>query len=638
MVATLAKPMQQQTNPPQIALQKAHQRIHELEQQATRSEEISETQKAIIASLQHENHWYQELFDNRTLSGTRMRIIAKTTPREIKMGLVDQVEEKKVYLPALAEEVGVSDKTLSKELRTIAKETGAYTYRREDEENAAGLPVSRVILGYCTPLASPAQIELAPRGHGGKRVKRCAQCGSDQIVERKQTQCTCCGSIIDGAWKPVNDMDSTGGQDDPSESIEEEDPIHAHHRIYVEAEAQRTPEEKQAIEERNRREWDSTHSEEEGTEITPHGHIDTDPMGSDEISKLPPITNPITHPQTENRDSLPTDKMTVGESVLTTWLEKQIGNTVQKLIVATGKREAGQKYVSLSFDHQVNIARYLAGDPEFQYGSALADEQGNTFFLEWDIDEQPDIYEQRTTIQTQLAHAGVATLCFLRANNRAHILAHFSEKIDAEAGKAYCLTACPLLEKIPECYPTGAKHNGRIGWPLYQRIGDQVIECMVEAMSPANPGHLYACKGVRSDPDRLAVLVRRCVTKASLVPARVEQPTKVSMVGGLLDKPLPKITFEGDLIEEFNRSHTWDDIADLCGGWSSRGYFKAVWRGERTASVKPDADERYCCDYGNHGSFPKKLDMYGVYCLVKDIDPAADLREQRAALRQGVAA
>src|SRR6266852_9352898 len=107
MVATLAKPMQQQTNPPQIALQKAHQRIHELEQQATRSEEISETQKAIIASLQHENHWYQELFDNRTLSGTRMRIIAKTTPREIKMGLVDQVEEKKVYLPALAEEVGV---------------------------------------------------------------------------------------------------------------------------------------------------------------------------------------------------------------------------------------------------------------------------------------------------------------------------------------------------------------------------------------------------------------------------------------------------------------------------------------------------------------------------------------------------
>ena len=55
--------------------------------------------------------------------------------------------------------------------------------------------------------------------------------------------------------------------------------------------------------------------------------------------------------------------------------------------------------------------------------------------------------------------------------------------------------------------------------------------------------------------------------------------------------------------------------------------------GERTPSVKPDLDERYCCDYGDGY---RKYDKYGIWCKVKGIDPHDDLNERRAKLREAV--
>lgn len=127
------------------------------------------------------------------------------------------------------------------------------------------------------------------------------------------------------------------------------------------------------------------------------------------------------------------------------------------------------------------------------------------------------------------------------------------------------------------------------------------------------------------------------MTKSVLVPARKVEETQ-PQARRLLEKPSPRAAWEEDLIEAFNRSRSWNEIAALCGGWSSRGYFKAIWRCERTASVKPDADGRYACDYGNHGNFPKKLDKFGRYCLIMNIDPVADLKTQRAAMREAVSA
>ena len=82
---------------------------------------------------------------------------------------------------------------------------------------------------------------------------------------------------------------------------------------------------------------------------------------------------------------------------------------------------------------------------------------------------------------------------------------------------------------------------------------------------------------------------------------------------------------------------TWEEVVALCGGFTREGKFKAVWRGERTASVAIDADEAYACDYGRTGTaFPKKLDKYEVWCLAQGGGEFKrfDLAKRIAAYRQ----
>ena len=62
--------------------------------------------------------------------------------------------------------------------------------------------------------------------------------------------------------------------------------------------------------------------------------------------------------------------------------------------------------------------------------------------------------------------------------------------------------------------------------------------------------------------------------------------------------------------------------------------FAATWRGERTPSVALDRSGEYATDYGQNGSFPKKLDAYELYCLLNNIEKKTDLAERCAQLRR----
>ncbi len=349
------------------------------------------------------------------------------------------------------------------------------------------------------------------------------------------------------------------------------------------------------------------------------------------------LTNPITATQAEK--GLQPEKPFDDRAFLTAWLGKRIGEHIpgeKRIVKATGNLEDSKKYFYEEEDYTPDIARYLAGDPEHIYGSRMYGADGSTSVVTYDFDDkQPEHDRNHVEYMTRLAQTGIASLYFKRRPGRGHLEIHFTRPVDALAAHQWMSSIVPELAKV-ECFPIVGKQA--VSWPLYQRIGNVVTECEIEAMSPADPGRFFGCKGVKSDPGRLAELVRRCVTKRVLVPARKVEETQ-PYAGGLLAKSLPRSAWEDDLIEAFNRSHSWNEIATMCGGWSSRGYFKAVWRGERTASVKPDGpDSPYACDYGNHGNFPKKLDKYGCYCLIMNIDPATDLKAQRAAMRKAVAA
>jgi len=326
-------------------------------------------------------------------------------------------------------------------------------------------------------------------------------------------------------------------------------------------------------------------------------------------------------------------------ATLSAELQKRLG---ERIICATGKLVQNQKYYTQPEGYIPDMAAYLRGDPEHIYGSRLLLSTGLSWLIEYDFDDkQPEHDEHHKIYMRRLADAGIASLYSVRRDKRGHLAIPFTVPVDPQAAYAWVNSIVPELATVNECYPVNGvedKRNEPLSWPFYQRIGSQVTECKVEVMYPAAPGHLYASKGIVSEPEKLAGLLRRCVTDASLVPARKVEETQ-RYAGGLLEKPLPRSAWEDDLIDAFNRSHSWDWIADMCGGFSRTGHFKAVWRGERTASVKPDGpDSRYACDYGNHGSYPKKVDRYGAYCLIKGINEHDDLKARREAMRKVVAA
>ncbi len=326
-------------------------------------------------------------------------------------------------------------------------------------------------------------------------------------------------------------------------------------------------------------------------------------------------------------------------ATLTAWLEKRIG---ERIICATGKLVQNQKYYTQPEGYLPDMAAYLRGDPEHVYGSRLLLSTGLSWLIEYDFDDtQPEHDQHHKQYMRRLADAGIASFYAARRPGRGHLGLPFSGPIDPQAAYAWANSIVPEMVTVNECYPVNGvedKRNEPLSWPFYQRIGSQVTECKIEVMYPAAPGHLYSSKGIVSEPEKLAELIRRCVTDASLVPARKVEEVQ-PYAGRLLEKPLPRSAWEDDLIEAFNRSHSWSFIADLCGGWSRTGHFRAIWRCERTASVKPDGDDsRYCCDYGNHGNFPKKLDKYGAYCLIMNIDQVADLKAQRVRMREAVPA
>lgn len=595
----------------------------------THNQEIIESQKRIINSLRNEVRWYKGLISNPVLDEVDMRLLANNVPEEVKMGLVVEVPERKVFLPELGKQAHTSAKTASRHLRVLAKETGAFSYRTEKDEKTGN---DRVLLAPLPPSRTPDALDRARAQRGGsiwedgKRIKRCKDCGSANLVKASQIVCGDCGaSQGEKTYKPVNDTHSQYDRESQADDDSREEATDPDSHI------------------------DTDPSEVEA----PDSHIDCEPS-NDEISNCPPITNPITGTQNDvtNSDSGADSHIDSGgrndwTATLTTWLEKRIGHG--RIIRATGKLEQNMKYFYQPEGYTPDIAAYLAGKLPHIYGSRPAWPDGTTYLLGFDCDT-PELDSQHRAWQAQLAEAGIPSVYWNRRLGRGHLEIYTNQAVDRKAFYAWVISVCPGLAAIPEAFPVGSDQNtGGVdrsnfgySWPLYQRIGDRVTECSVEAMSPARLDKVYECKGVQSDPERLAQIVTRCVTKASLVPPLPvkECSTQQAQGGGLLDKKAAYVFsyYEVDLTDDFNRSHSWDEVASWCGGWSKTGHFKAVWRGERTASVKPDRDGRKAHDYGKTGNFPADLDQYEIYCLVNGLDKHADLNERRAAMRQGVAA
>jgi hypothetical protein len=290
-----------------------------------------------------------------------------------------------------------------------------------------------------------------------------------------------------------------------------------------------------------------------------------------------------------------------------------------KIIVATGKPNHHGKYLAKPDGYVPDMRAYLRGNKDHIYGSYLSRPDGTAYVLAFDFDTKEfPLHKRHEKLLRQLAQGGAAPVYWIRQHGRGHLELYFDTPVDADAAREWCVAVCPALSLVEEVYPAAAKRNSPISWPLYQRQGAIVYPCIAKAILPEALDTVLVVSPKR-EVKRLIHLVRKAVTPASLIPPLLAKES-IRTIKQLAPQERARAKNDTDIasmvIADFNSNVTWEEIIALCGGATRNGKFLAVWRGERTPSVKVDPDGIYACDYGRTGSYPKKLDKYEAWCLI----------------------
>jgi len=629
------------SNNPQIELERAHQTI---EQQAKAITKLSEENR----KLRNRLNWRDDLD----------RVPAKVMSQNHKAALNVAVKELQSKEPSpdgwiqlentdsLAEDSGMATKTFQKclthnnKLGTIEKKIERVYEEGTNIVLATNTYVKETEL---TPYPRRYKAE-EERNHGGTRL-RC-KCGSERIEKKVTYICTDCGECYDKKpeFQPPfdpNEPEDQFGFTDPEHKCEHEQESADDNDIHSEPEDQFgfTAQESEDVDPQDQ--FVPTENESRKPNLTPlsnnYPQDQLDPTAKDE-SNIPPMSS-----------SAPLDHANIIEE----WLNMRFGTP--RVIKATEKRTQAEKYATMPESYTPDIQAFIRGEIEHIYGSRLLDpETSLTRVLCFDVDyhdpKQPDPQwlEQAQNWLVDFRRAGVTAVYWQRGQG-GHFEIYFDQPVRPERARYWAYSICPDLEDIPECYPCQSVANKYLSWPMWQRRGYTVNSTPAHVMLPAPyEGGLQEIDP--TDHQRLAELISLAVTPAALVEEFAKQADDLAeqkreqgrgndQGGDIGIKPKPITQVGGkdlvpQVIADFNARYSWDDIAAMAGGWSDKGYFSAVWRGERTPSVKPDKDGRYVKDWGNYGSYPEKLDRYGAYCLIKGIDQKIDLAERCAELRR----
>ena len=588
------------------------QKIHLLEKQLRFRTELDAVPAEIMSQPQ------------KAALNTAVKVIEATSPGLKGRVLLNNTDD-------LAKSVGMSVKRFQKHL-TYCDEIGVLqkeTLPVRDDNGKILYTETYVTPTNSTPYPRMYEAEQA-RNHGGDRLT--CRCGSERIKKEVRYICMDCGEVhikppkFEPPVEPVEPEDQFGSMVNSEQETETPDSETTIIHSYL------VPQDQLGLTVESDRKDDLTRS----SNNYPQDQLDPTVEAKDESNKH-------THTVSSTIDA---------DTVIKDWLEKRCGS--DHIITATGKIDNPQgKYVYQEQGYQPDLDAFIAGDIAHIYGSRLLNpETGLTNVLCFEID-QAEYNDQAQDYLLALARAGAAPVYWQRQRNRGHLELYFDQPVDPEAARLWAIEICPDLEEIPEVFPCKEPQDKRkqaLSWPLYQRIGGQVYPCQAKFMLPdPHDGNLQECDP--TDKESLAQLVIDGVTPSNLIEefavvlaeckALQEQEQEKENAGwwfiGQKPKLLTSVSYDRDLVPQvmadFYAQCSWNDLATMAGGWHN-GFFKAAWRGERTASVKPDADGRYACDYGNHGNFPKKLDKYEAYCLICGIDKKTNLAERCAELRR----
>ena len=138
--------------------------------------------------------WEDELFENEQLS-TSQRLVARATRRTVLDGKAREDGMTYISMEKIARRAGISISTASRGQRDLAN-LGVIERKVEETSNREGEQRTHIFVKLTDLLNTPAKISREkPRNHGGRR-ERCPSCGSDHLKLVQRVICCDCGTVV----------------------------------------------------------------------------------------------------------------------------------------------------------------------------------------------------------------------------------------------------------------------------------------------------------------------------------------------------------------------------------------------------------------------------------------------------------
>ncbi len=145
-----------------------------------------------VRSLESYLRWEDQLFSNPKLSATQ-KLTLRATRRATEQGQIkDEAGRTRVYLGNLAEQIGASTDTVSRNLKVLASAGAITKDTRAELDQRTGELKSYVYASLDERvLQKPKEVAPPePRNHGGVRYT-CQKCGSEEVTIRRQVVMIC---------------------------------------------------------------------------------------------------------------------------------------------------------------------------------------------------------------------------------------------------------------------------------------------------------------------------------------------------------------------------------------------------------------------------------------------------------------
>ncbi len=582
--------------------------------------------QAELARLRHENQqikarlrWANDVLGNSKIpSGQRITLYFTRIELEVQRQQTQAPGPQPVRIWKIAQESGQSPDGVGRHLDRLAQ-CGAW----ERDVRTSVDPTSSQLYSqvHLTPLPALEQPkELAPsipNNWGGQRAT-CSACGSDQLVAETRIFCTECGTLHATRQRPLNPT--------------------------VPQDAGREPETATIPEQRN-----------VGASPAPApqdaGHVNNLPGGG-----IPTGPNPV--PQDVGREpelpTIPTQLNSNQEPPATVPQDAERGAAYLAQVAGeAGRHIEMQPMGADKYQWRAGAvtpalaARHLRG--AVTLGAELRQADGTTFALCWDTDTADGWQQlQRAAQQLEAANAH-PVLERSPAARGGHLWLFFREAVDSACARATAHLHAPVLTTIGEAWPDPAFRRIAVRLPagFYRRPGvaawceladaDGAAWCTgVDAMAlvlgarmPASwvmPLEARVPASPTLPPPSLVIRPVSAVGDGMRsLPAAVHDPHWLGQYGRLRDRLYFWIT-DGEVAAWFNARHVVRDLLPP----ERNGFGLAVWRDERTASVRYTADNGWV-DFGAGGLRADGRrdggDVLELYCRLQDRSRADVLRE-----------